>query len=119
MILKVYSNGPKKESVNTLAEAKLARVATAREAMDSAGAKIGMEHITHHDLRHLFATTCIESGMDIPTVSKWLGHKDGGALALKRVATSVLRSLQKQPPKVKSYFGAESRSDMQHNRSPG
>jgi len=39
--------------------------------------------ITHHDLRHLFATRCIESGVDIPTVSRWLGHKDGGALAMR------------------------------------
>ena len=39
--------------------------------------------LTHHDLRHLFATRCIESGVDIPTVSRWLGHKDGGALAMK------------------------------------
>jgi len=35
------------------------------------------------NLRHLFATRCIESGVDIPTVSRWLGHKDGGALAMK------------------------------------
>lgn len=39
--------------------------------------------ITHHDCRHYFATRCIESGVDIPTVAKWLNHKDGGALALK------------------------------------
>ena len=39
--------------------------------------------ITHHDLRHLFATRYIESGVDIPTVSPWLRHKDGGALAMK------------------------------------
>jgi integrase len=44
---------------------------------------IGIERITHHDLRHLFATRCIESGVDIPTVSRWLGHSDGGALAMK------------------------------------
>jgi hypothetical protein len=24
-----------------------------------------------------------ESGADIPTVSRWLGHKDGGPLAMK------------------------------------
>jgi integrase len=35
------------------------------------------------DLRHLFATRCIESGVDIPTVSRWLGHQDGGALCMK------------------------------------
>ena len=39
--------------------------------------------LTHHDLRHLFATTCIEGGVDIPAVSRWLGHSDGGALAMK------------------------------------
>jgi len=44
---------------------------------------IGIERITHHDLRHLFATRCIEAGVDIPTVSRWLGHVYGGALAMK------------------------------------
>jgi len=42
-----------------------------------------MERITHHDLRHLFATRCIESGVDIPRVARWLGHKDGGVLAMR------------------------------------
>lgn len=45
--------------------------------------EVGIKKLTHHDLRHLFATRCIESGVDIPTVSRWLGHKDGGALAMK------------------------------------
>jgi integrase len=47
------------------------------------GAALPIPRITHHDLRHLFATRCIESGMDIPTVAHWLGHSDGGALAMK------------------------------------
>ncbi len=54
-----------------------------QKAMNRAANEIGMVRITHHDLRHLFATLCIESGVDIPTVSRWLGHKDGGALAMK------------------------------------
>jgi integrase len=54
-----------------------------QKAMDRAAKKIGMVRITHHDLRHLFAMRCIESGVDIPTVSRWLGHKDGGALAMR------------------------------------
>jgi integrase len=54
-----------------------------QKAVDRAANKIGMARITHHDLRHLFATLCIESDVDIPTVSRWLGHKDGGALAMK------------------------------------
>lgn len=52
-------------------------------AIDTACKKSNIPRFTHHDLRHLFATRCIESGVDIPTVSRWLGHKDGGALAMK------------------------------------
>ena len=63
--------------------APVLRVNEAQGAMNAAAKKVGMERITHHDLRHLFATTCIESGIDIPTVSRWLGHVDGGALAMK------------------------------------
>jgi integrase len=59
------------------------RVRECQKAIDSACKKLGIARFTHHDLRHLFATLCIESGVDIPTVSRWLGHKDGGALAMK------------------------------------
>jgi integrase len=62
---------------------KVFRVNEAQKAIDSAARKLGLQRITHHDLRHLFATICIENGVDIPTVSRWLGHKDGGVLALK------------------------------------
>lgn len=64
-------------------EAKVFRVGECQKALDRACKKVGADRITHHDLRHLFATRCIESGVDIPTVSRWLGHKDGGALAMK------------------------------------
>jgi integrase len=62
---------------------KVMRVSECQRAMNSAAKKVEMARITHHDLRHLFATRCIEKGVDIPTVSRWLGHKDGGALAMK------------------------------------
>ena len=64
-------------------DAKVFRVGECQKALDRACQKVGTDRITHHDLRHLFATRCIESGVDIPTVSRWLGHKDGGALAMK------------------------------------
>jgi site-specific recombinase XerC len=59
------------------------RVSECTGSLANACQKLSVSHITHHDLRHLFATTCIESNVDIPTVSRWLGHKDGGALAMK------------------------------------
>jgi integrase len=65
------------------ATSKVFLVRECQKAMDRAAKKIGMARITHHDLRHFFATVSIESGVDIPTVSRWLGHKDGGALAMK------------------------------------
>lgn len=58
-------------------------VAECEKALTSACKKAGTHRITRHDLRHLFATRCIESGVDIPTVSKWLGHRDGGGLAMR------------------------------------
>lgn len=38
--------------------------------------KLGMPHIRYHDLRHTFATRCIESKCDYKTVSVLLGHAD-------------------------------------------
>jgi integrase len=58
-------------------------VSECEKSMTRACNLAGVSRITHHDLRHLFATRCIESGVDIPTVSRWLGHSDGGALAMK------------------------------------
>jgi integrase len=58
-------------------------VTEAQKAIDAACIKLKLKRITHHDLRHLYATACIESGVDVPTVAKWLGHKDGGVLAMK------------------------------------
>ena len=68
---------------NDPSTATVMRVFECQNSMSHAAEKIGMKRITHHDLRHLFATICIESGVDIPTVSRWLGHKDGGALCMK------------------------------------
>lgn len=52
-------------------------------ALTNACKRLGIKHVRIHDLRHLFATTCIESGIDFATVGRWLGHKDGGILAAK------------------------------------
>jgi integrase len=38
----------------------------------------GLEHLRFHDLRHTFATTALQNGVDIKTVSSMLGHYDAG-----------------------------------------
>jgi integrase len=65
----------------------------------------GVKRITHHDLRHLFATQCIESGIDIPTISRWLGHSDGGALAMNTYGH--LRDKHSAAMAQKVTFGAQ------------
>lgn len=61
----------------------ISSVHDAKKCLATACRRLGYSHFTHHDFRHFFATTCIESGVDIPIVSRWLGHKDGGALAMR------------------------------------
>ena len=53
------------------------------EALGNACERLGIAHLRIHDLRHFFASHALESGVDVPTVSRWLGHKDGGVLVLK------------------------------------
>lgn len=78
-----------RQLLNRLAESPhkpddfVCNVGECEKALTRACKVTGVARITHHDLRHLFATVCIESGVDIPTVSRWLGHSDGGALAMK------------------------------------
>jgi integrase len=84
---------------------KVIGIMSARKGLQTACSKLwGKEkkdRFTHHDFRHLFATTCIESGVDIPTVSRWLGHKDGGALAMRVYGHLREQHSDKEAEKVK------------------
>jgi integrase len=42
---------------------------------------LGLPHISHHDLRHLFATRCLDQGRDFQVVGEWLRHRDNGRAA--------------------------------------
>ena len=72
-----------KEGLGTVGKDRILQVNRGHESLARAGKEIGIPRLTHHDFRHLFATRCIESGVDIPTVARRLGRKDGGALAVK------------------------------------
>jgi integrase len=72
-----------KDKLGAVPRERIMAVGECSLALARACKAMGCSKLTHHDLRHLFATRCIESGVDIPTVSRWLGHKDGGALAMK------------------------------------
>lgn len=81
-------------------DAPIFRVGGTLGALESACKAVGVAKMNHHDLRHLFATRCIESGVDIPTVSRWLGHSDGGALAMSTYGHLRQEHSQAQAAKV-------------------
>jgi len=61
----------------------VSQIDSAKKCLQTACMRLSYPQFTHHDFRHFFATTCMESRVDIPTISRWLGHKDGGALAMR------------------------------------
>jgi integrase len=64
-------------------KSKVLAVGEAGKSLAQACQKLGVNLLTHHDLRDAFATAAIEAGVDIPTVAAWLGHADGGALLMR------------------------------------
>jgi len=58
-------------------------VKSPRIALDNSCERLKMDHMRVHDLRHIFATRCIEAGVDLPTLASWLGHKDNGELCAR------------------------------------
>ena len=52
---------------------------TLHQAMTAAGNK----DFGFHDCRHLFISYCIMEKVTLPTIVKWVGHKDGGKLIIK------------------------------------
>ena len=53
-----------------------------KRALTSACEKLGVPHMTPYACRHFFITRCLESCVDVATIAKWVGHKDGGKLIL-------------------------------------
>ncbi len=58
-------------------------VKSPRIALDNSCERLDIQHMRIHDLRHIFATRCIEAGVDFKTLAEWLGHQDGGVLCAK------------------------------------
>jgi integrase len=71
-----------------------------RGSIEAACEKAMVQRMTHHSLRHLFATRAIQSGVPVPTVAHWLGHRDGGALLLKTYSHLLDHHSQAEAAKV-------------------
>ena len=58
-------------------------IKTPRIALRNACDRLGIAHLRVYDLRHFFATSCIESGVNFAQTGLWLGHSDGGVLCAR------------------------------------
>ena len=61
------------------ATGRILQVSRCHESLSRACKEMRISYLTHHDFRHLFATRCIESGVDVPTVSRWLRPQGRGS----------------------------------------
>ena len=62
---------------------RLFHIKSPTRALKNACERLGIDSVTPYTLRHFFATSCMEAGVDVATVADWMGHKDGGVLLLK------------------------------------
>ncbi len=83
------------------ATAPLLPVRNPRKALMTASKKAGVATVTTRTLRHIFTTTCIESGVDIRTIARWRGDHDNGVTALKTYSHSRDEHSHKMAKKVK------------------
>jgi integrase len=93
-------------------------VKDAQGFITSACRRLGIPRFTPHSLRHLFGTACLESGVDVRTVAKWLGHKDNGALLLK-VYAHVRRKHESEMIRRVSFASSGSMSSKQDTTPSG
>lgn len=75
-----------------------------RDAFERARKAVGLDSFVYHDCRHFFISNCIMSGIDTMTISKWVGHTDGGVLIGKVYGHLTESHTSKQASKVT--FGA-------------
>jgi integrase len=58
------------------------RLQQARKALSNACQRLGFPRFTHRSFRRMFITRCLELGIDVQTIARLQGHKDGGKLIL-------------------------------------
>ena len=82
---------------------RIGKVSECQRSLDRACKLAACKRLTHHDLRHYFVTKCLQAGVDVFTLAKWVGHRDNGKLLLK--VYSHLQAEHSQAMATKVTFG--------------
>lgn len=64
-------------------DARLLPQDNCKKGLAAACKRLGFPNYEPRALRRFFITTALRRGVDVATVAKWQGHRDGGALVLK------------------------------------
>jgi integrase len=71
---------PESECLFPAASDEAGSIGSLRGTFEKVREEAGLPNLHFHDTRHFFASVCVASGVDFMTISKWLGHGDGGML---------------------------------------
>jgi len=93
-----------KQKQNPKPADRICKVSECQRSLDRACRLAECKRLTHHDLRHYFVTKCLQAGVDVFTLAKWVGHRDNGKLLLK--VYSHLQAEHSQAMATKVTFGA-------------
>ena len=63
-------------------EEKLLGIGNVRKSLFHACERLGLPHYSLRSFRRMFVTRALRSGVDVATVARWQGHRDGGKLIL-------------------------------------
>ena len=76
--------------------------AAVRKKLAAVLKRAGCKHLRFHDLRHTFATTCLQAGCDVKTLSELLGHANAN-ITLQRYVHSDLTRKRREMNRIFSH----------------
>ena len=82
-------------------DAPLLPIKNPRRALKTCCRLAGIGEMTGHDLRHVFTTRALESGIPVPSVAAMRGDRDNGGMLLKNYFHARLEHLKRMSKKVR------------------
>jgi integrase len=80
-----------KEAKDTSPEADVFSIKKVHKSLMNACKRLGLPHFTERNLRAMKIRELYEAGVDVKTIARWQGHRDGGKLIME-IYTEIFRS---------------------------
>jgi integrase len=80
-----------REAKDTSPDSDVFSLQKVHKALMNACKRLGMPHFTERNLRAMKIRELYEAGVDVKTIARWQGHRDGGKLIME-IYTEIFRS---------------------------